>query len=78
MASKFYNAQELPNLSRALPRDIAHHSRGAMWWDNTNMGVARKTANVRTTIILSILSQVDQVKTLPAFKQKINVNRLFA
>ena len=49
---------------------------GALWWDNNDLGVAPKTANVGITITSTILAQTGQVRSPLESTQRVNVDGL--
>jgi hypothetical protein len=47
-----------------------------MWWDSSDLRVARKTTKVKTCITPSILAQMGQVRSLSASTQRVDVDGL--
>jgi hypothetical protein len=43
-----------------------------MWWDNNDIGMAPNNTKVKTTIILVILAQMGQIRTLLALTQSVD------
>ena len=49
-----------------------------MWWDNNDLGVAPKIAEVKTTITSAIFAQMGQVRSSSASIQGVDIEGLVA